>query len=774
MNAFSQDTRIGRLATVLGPEELVLLRFKGSDSINGLFEFHIDALSTKHDIEFDDLIGTHASIEVQSQDGLIPFDGIVTEARWLGPSENGWRYELILRPWFWLSGKRRNQRIFHNKTAAEILEKVFEDYAHLGDPAFELQLSEDLPSLEYTVQYRESDLDFARRLMERFGLSFHFRYAPGSHTMVITDRITAHQSIGTRPFHSIRETHIVEEEHFWDWSPARRFTTGAIRLTDYNFKTPTAGMETDSEGDAEYAEGKIESFDYPGDYLDQGAGQTVASRRSAEERGADIRYDASGDCVALRPGCLITQGGGDYCPGIDEEYLCLAAEYQCIGQGFGSGGVAGDEKGFEAKYKLQPVTAPMIPPRQTALPDVRGPQTATVVGDGEIDCDEFGRIIVRFHWDLHEEISMRCRVSQSWAGNGWGGVVIPRIGMEVLVEFLEGDPDKPLVVGSVYNGKNALPYPLDEHKTKAVFRTDTHKGTGFNEIVFEDEAGQEHIAIKAQQDMSQLVLNDSIDRIKRHQISSIGSNQISEIGKNQKTGVGGSLTTVVGGTGSGAASVIGTLGPLAAKTSGLINKAASEGGGGGGPLGKFASSVGSLALGFLSASGLKGRSGLHGADENGTDANHKMRKAGSKLGQSGSGLFDAPGTMNVMVTNFRSDTTGVAAAEQVGLAKVVNVGGALMETVGKARVISIGEKLRTTVGKLILTKTKKHTLIATEKFTIAGPGGSIEINQSGMTINASKLLIKSPSVDFVPGASAQTSVLKAEEPFCEKCRGSKS
>ena len=157
---------------------------------------------------------------------------------------------MNLRPWFWLAGRRRNQRIFHEKTVVQIIEELLSDYASLGAPALELRLNADYPVLEYTVQYRESDLDFARRQMERHGISFHFRHAPGSHTLVLSDDELAHDSIGMRPYKGFDKHHQYEQEHFWEWVPERNMTTGATRLTDYNFKKPLQAMEVDHPGDA--------------------------------------------------------------------------------------------------------------------------------------------------------------------------------------------------------------------------------------------------------------------------------------------------------------------------------------------------------------------------------------------------------------------------------------------------------------------------------------------------------------------------------------------
>jgi type VI secretion system secreted protein VgrG len=416
---------------------------------------------------------------------------------------------MTLRPWLWLTGFRRNQRIFHNRTVVQILQELWAPYAGLGNPAWELRLSADYPVLEYTVQYRESDLDFALRMMERFGISYHFTHKPGGHTAVLTDTIDSHQPLpgGTRPFWGYGAQNKVSGEHFWDWQQARNVTTGATRLVDFNFKTPTAAMEADRVGDAVHAMGQIESFDWPGDYLDLGRGKSVAALRTQQARGQDKRISAEGDISGLVAGLTVGLGGQDIPGATGESFLCLATSHAYTAEGYGSGGEI-VEDAYEGRYTLMPVSAPLAPPRKTKVAVVQGPQTAMVVGEGEIDCDEFGRILVKFHWDLAGANSMRCRVAQNWASQGWGGMVIPRIGMEVIVEFLEGDPDKPLVTGCVYNGKNGVPYGLPGNKTKSGFRTNTHQGSGFNELSFEDQAGREEISVHAQKDLNRVILDN--------------------------------------------------------------------------------------------------------------------------------------------------------------------------------------------------------------------------------------------------------------------------
>ena len=534
--AFKQDTRLGRLETALGPDALVLLRFDGSDHVNQLFEYHVEALSTEPNIDFDALIGTHASLEFQSpKDGPNWFDGIVTQARWIGAGENGNRYSLTLRPWLWVASQRRQQRIFHNKTAPVIIEEVLSSYGHLGKPHLENRLIKDYPELEYTVQYRESDMAFVCRMMERFGISYHFAFAQGSHTMRLTDTIDEHDFVAgtTRLYKGVDGHHNAEEEHFWEWQPERNLVTGAVRLTDFNFKTPTVAMEVDKTGDAAYAEGQIESYDYPGDYLEPEVGKMLAAVRTNQERGQDKRHRALGDCVSLRAGMRLKLTG-DQVPGVkDEGYLCLSATHSYVSDGYGSGAVQSDGYAFTGTYVSMPQDAPLAAPRKTPAPVIQGPQTAMVVGEGEIDCDEFGRILVHFHWDLAKAYSMRCRVSQTWAGQGWGGIAIPRIGMEVVVEFLEGDPDKPLVTGCVYNAGTGMPYDLPANKTRMSLKSQSHERGGFNEFRLEDAGGAEEIFMHAQKDHNTVIENDENHQIKNDRTKSVTRDQTETIGRNK-------------------------------------------------------------------------------------------------------------------------------------------------------------------------------------------------------------------------------------------------
>ena len=544
---FRQDTRRGQLTTVLGPDVLVLLRFSGTDRLNDLFEYHVEALSASKSLDFDKLLGTHATFTIKTPQGDRHYDGIIEQAEWVGASKDGFHYLFTLRPWIWLAGLRRNQRIFHNKTIVEILDELLQPYAGLGSPAVENRLTGSYAPVEYTVQYRESDLAFARRLMERFGISYHFTHAPGSHSLVMTDGVEGHAPIGSRDFKIYEGHHPSDVEHFSAWRQSRGVTTGAVRLTDWNFKTPPAAMEVDQPGDAVHAHGLIESFDYPGDYDDLDHGKKVASLRTRQERGQGARIQAEGDIATLSSGLRVTLSGDAVPDATGLQFLCLAATHTYRGEGFHSGSHSQAEvPAYTAQYVLMPVTQPIAPRRKTPVPVVHGPQTAVVVGTGEIDCDDYGRILVRFHWDLNDAFSMRCRVSQNWAGKGWGGMVIPRIGMEVVVEFLEGDPDKPLVTGCVYNGANTVPYPLPDNKTRSTFKTKTHEGSGFNELRFEDAKDNEEIYVHGQKDRNTKIEHNQSERVNVNKVESVGHNKASEIENNFLQVVDGNMDLRVG------------------------------------------------------------------------------------------------------------------------------------------------------------------------------------------------------------------------------------
>lgn len=648
MNApFSQSARQGRLATVLGGEALVLLRMDGSEELSGEFEWAVEALSTSDTVDLHALLGTHATVAVDVAGGTRHFDGVVCEARASGADENGWRYTLILRPWLHVASLRRNMRIFHNRTVVQIVEDVLSDYADLGNPHLEVRLANDYPVLEYTTQWGISDADFVCHQLERHGISWAWAHEAGSHTMVLVDEDFSLPEVpgAMRPFHGVEGHHLADEEHFRTWSVGERMTTGAVRLTEYNFKTPTAAQEVHRLGEATHPHGRVESYDWPGDYLNQGQGRGIVATRAAEERGQAPRHRATGFVASLGAGTRVTLGGDPVAGAGGRSFVCLKATHRFRGQAYGSGAAHGDGTPYDGDYVLMPDDAPLIPERRTPHATVRGPETAVVVGEGEIDVDEHGRILARFHWDDTGAHTMRVRVSQNWASGGWGGMVIPRIGMEVIVEHLRGDPDKPIVTGCVYNGKNTPPYDLPKHKTRSTFRTHTHDGTGtaqgFNELRFEDEKDREEIFVHAEKDMNIEVENDRSKRVERHQHEVVGVDKSIEVGGDHDETIGGNLSIAVGKN------------PLSQT---LMSK---------------------TRLLFSRAGGIMERMKIPDP------------------------FNFAKGNMQMFVEKNKSEVVNAASSEIVGVAKSTIVGHSFQQSVGKAMSLIVRGRYDTDIGKIM-------------------------------------------------------------------------
>lgn len=538
----SQSERLGKLHTVLAFDTLALLRFDGMDAVNECFEYHVEAVTPDDNvaINLDDLLGTHMTVELEDLYGAEKFfDGIVTECGWADNGDSGNTYRFTLRPWFWIMSKRTNNKIYQNKSFENIMNEVCSDFGYDAAGGVEMQLSGAMPTTEqeYIVQYNESDYHFLCRLMERYGVNYYFKHEQGSHKMVVTDSNDGFVALspGVREYMGHEGQHVFEEEHFWDWTPHRRLTTGKVALQDYNFKTVSANMTGEQTGDASHEYGLLESYEYPGVYLDGGEAADYARLRTEQYRARDKYHTASGDCMSLSSGMKFTLTGEHEDDALmGREYVCTRAMHSFSTGGYisGSSGAAGEHV-FTGNYEMAPTSVPYAPERKTHETRMTGPQTATVVGAGgeEIDVDEFGRIVVQFHWDRlgsnNENSSMRIRVAQPWAGSGWGTLFIPRIGMEVIVEFLEGDPNKPVVTGCVYNGDNATPYPQPGDKNwNGIKSNSTKGGGGYNELVFNDTKGDELFRQHAQYDMETKVLHDERREVDNDRTTTIGHDEI--------------------------------------------------------------------------------------------------------------------------------------------------------------------------------------------------------------------------------------------------------
>lgn len=513
----TQSSRISELTTPLGKDKLLLNSFHASERLSAPFEIRIQATSKDPNIDFNRLLGKNCGIR-QNTVGRNKryFNGVLVEAGWFGEKDGLYAYELTLRPWFWLLTQTTDCRIFQNKSVVDIIKDVF---SKAGFNDYEIKLTESYPPMEYCVQYRETHFDFVSRLMERFGIYYFFSHQDSKHMMVLADSKDSHQPIpglATCTFAGMGVRTRDNREYITQWLSGRRFRTGKVVINAFDFAKPTANMKADKSSPGGYAHDSLEIYDYPEKYKsgeESDLGVKFANARLQALQAEDRRRFATGDAPSLYPGGLTKLS--DH-PTSDEnrEYLIVSAEHSFVAEQYSSGTATAQGDSYSGNYVLQVSDRPYKSPSITPRPIVHGPQTAIVVGPSgeEIHTDEHGRVKLKFHWDREspgdEKSSRWVRVGQIWSGKSWGGIVIPRIGMEVIVEFIEGDPDRPLVVGTVYNGDNKAPYTLPGNKTQAGVKSRSSKGGGesnYNEFIFEDKKGSEFIRLHAEKDLDSTI-----------------------------------------------------------------------------------------------------------------------------------------------------------------------------------------------------------------------------------------------------------------------------
>ena len=497
----TQDTRIGEFRTPLGKDTLVLTRFDGVEGLSELFEYRIEAVSLKEDIDFDGAIGQNCSVTLKTYGSERHFNGVLVEAQWLGMKDVYYAYRLVLRPQFWLLSRTADCRIFSNKKAPDIIREVLNDFGI--DNKFALQGS--FPELEYCVQYRETHLAFISRLMEQHGIYYFFKHTTDKHTMHLANGKSSHEPVpghASTPFVPLAGDDRRDREHIYHWSSERRFRTGKVEFNDYDFKQPGKKLLADTKASEKYTKSDLKFYDHPGKYTERDVGETYTKIQLEAEQSLDHRRHATGDAASLFPGGL-TKLEKHSKDSENEQYLIVRAQHSFVSEFYRTGADVAPGQVYYGNYEFQKSDRPFRAQIVTPKPQVLSMHTAKVAGkDGEeIDTDEYGRIRVNFYWDQRKEFSRWMRVAHMWASKQWGTQFIPRVGMEVVVAYEEGDPDFPLVVGAVYNGDNKHPYKLPDNKTQSGFKSNSSKGgNGYNEFMFEDLKGSELIRMHAQKD----------------------------------------------------------------------------------------------------------------------------------------------------------------------------------------------------------------------------------------------------------------------------------
>lgn len=554
-----------RITTPLG-EDLLFSSMELDEQLGRLFRCQLELLSPREDIDLNDLLAQEMTIELELPGGARRYlHGYVSEMAQLGRVGSYVNYAVTLRPWLWFLTRTADCRIFQEKTVPEIIKEVFREN---GFSDFKEMLSAQYRRWEYCVQYRETDFNFVSRLMEQEGIYYFFEHEDGKDTVVLADSPSAHSR--TPGYEKIPyyppSPNVVREEHIFDWRLSKSVQPGAYGIGAYHFKKPRASLEAYSSIAFPHARSDYELFDYPGEHYEKDEGDRYANVRMEELAAKHERVTGLTDAKGLFPGALfeLTEH-----PRADQnrEYLVLAARH-VLRVGLYESGDAGGED-YSCAFEAIPSDIAYRPERITPRPTVQGPQTATVVGKQgeEIDTDEYGRVKVQFHWDRYgksdEKSSCWVRVAQIWAGSQWGGITIPRIGQEVIVDFIEGDPDRPIITGRVYNADNMPPYALPQNKTQSGIKSRSTKGGGpdnFNEIRFEDKLGQEEVYIHAERDFTLVVENnqtitvgfedkdpgDRSESIFNDRTLSVGRDKIETVGRNKQIQVDGAHAEQIG------------------------------------------------------------------------------------------------------------------------------------------------------------------------------------------------------------------------------------
>ncbi len=509
--------KVMEITTPLGPEVLLFHTMHAREELSRVCECRIELLSLKNDINLDQILGKNVTVKLALQDDKTRyFNGFVSRFSAGGSHGRYRRYYAVVHPWLWFLSRTADCRIFQEKSVPEIVKTIFGEHP---TASFKDETTGSYAKWTYCVQYRETDLNFVCRLMETEGIYFYFTHDDGKHTLVMADSYSAHAPFQGTPVPFIDPDAVARPdiEHVSAWSLTREIQPGVYVHDDYDLERPSVELRAQKVVSRGYAPSNYEVYDYPGEYLQKSDGETLAAVRIDEFAAQFETAQGSTNAKNISVGSLFTL---EKCPRADQnrEHLVVAASYELEFSDYEAMPERGGAE-YRCSFVAMSSKQQFRPKRLTPKPFVQGPQTAVVVGPAgdEIYTDKYGRVKVLFHWDREgekkkdESSSCWVRVSQPWAGKAWGGVTIPRIGQEVIVDFLEGDPDQPIITGRVYNAEQMPPYALPANMTQSGIKSRSTKGgspDNFNEIRFEDLKGSEQLFIHAEKNQDIEVEND--------------------------------------------------------------------------------------------------------------------------------------------------------------------------------------------------------------------------------------------------------------------------
>lgn len=543
----SQLTQEHRLISItdfsLGKDTFLLTGFEGVEYISGLFEFQIEVLSENLEVDPNKIVGKTATVTIQNKQER-KFNGFIKSFTFGEVKANNLReYRMVMVPWLWFLSQTNDHRIFQEKTTKDIVSQIFGD---LGFSDFDFRAAGGSVR-EYCVQHNESDLNFVSRLLEEEGIAYYFEHDDKKHKLILVDQKNAYEEVAETNLEYSKGNTL--DTQVTGWEHVYLFRKGKWSLNDYNFKEPKKDLNASTKTKSEYAKnGEYEHYEYPGFYDTSKGSDLVKVRLDAEEVDRNIVQGTS-DCSSFFAGGQFKLA--KHATSSEKgTYILVSVMHKVYDRSYFAGEEGSSD--YKNEFVCIPSDTHFRPKNEHLKPTMKGPQSALVVGPAgeEIYIDEHNRIKVQFIWDREgkkdENSSCFVRVMQAWAGNGWGTSFIPRIGHEVIVSFLDGDPDRPLVTGSVYNGWNKPTYPS---KTQSGIKTrSTKEGTpqNFNELRFEDKKGDEQIYVHAEKNYDTQVENNQTLTVDNDRTKTIGNNESSSIGNDRSKSVGNNQSESIG------------------------------------------------------------------------------------------------------------------------------------------------------------------------------------------------------------------------------------